>query len=150
MLHKEWIEYLKRENETSNNFKNYYMSRKLRRFIKIDRKLLETQKEDQFIIVHTKEEFNEKCSQKLKNVHYLNQDQNNPNNFLFQNSNGPISTLKKFVTTNEECVESLDEDKVFQINYDEKVLIISAEPGMGKSFILDNFTQNSTSDNFFV
>ena len=29
-------------------------------------------------------------------------------------------------------------------------MIISAEPGMGKSLILDNFTQNSTSDNFFV
>ena len=108
MLHKEWIEYLKRANETSNNFKNYYMSRKLRRFIQIDKKLLETKKEDQFIIVHTKKEFNEKCSQKLKNVHYLIQDQaSNPNHhFLWQNSNGPISTLKKYVITNKECEES--------------------------------------------
>ena len=108
MLHAEWIEYLKRENETSNNFKNYYMSRKLRSFIQIERKLLETKKddkekekkEDQFIIVHTKEEFNEKCRQNLKNVHYLIQDQSNPNNLLWQNSNGPISTLKKFVIKN--------------------------------------------------
>jgi ankyrin repeat protein len=149
MLHKEWIEYLKRENETSNNFKNYYMSRKLRRFIQIDRKLLETKK-DQFIIVHTKEEFNEKCSQKLKNVHYLVQDQSNPNHhLLWQNSNGPISDLKKHVIMNNECEESIDEEAIFHKN-DEKVLIISAEPGMGKSLILDNFTQNSTSDNFFV
>jgi len=87
MLHKEWIEYLKRVNDTSNNFKNYYMSRKLRRFIQIDRKVLETKKDDKekqkddFIIVHTKEEFNEKCSQKLKNVNYLIHDQSNPNHF---------------------------------------------------------------------
>jgi hypothetical protein len=152
MLHKEWIEYLKRKNETSNTFKNYYMSRKLRRFIQIDRKLLETKKEDdQFIIVHTKEEFNEKCSQKLKNVHYLIQDQaSNPNHhLLWQNSNGPISTLKKYVITNKECEESIDEDEIFHKN-NEKVLIISAEPGMGKSLILDNFTQNSSAENFFV
>jgi ankyrin repeat protein len=151
MFHKEWIEYLKRKNETSNNFKNYYMSRKLRRFIQIDRKLLETKKEDdQFIIVHTKEEFTEKCSQKLKNVHYLIQDQSNPNHhFLWQNSNGPISTLKKYVIINKECEELIDEEEIFHKN-NEKVLIISAEPGMGKSLILDNFTQNSSAENFFI
>jgi ankyrin repeat protein len=149
MLHKEWIEYLKRVNNKSNNFDqiiNYYMSRQLRRFIQIDRKLLETKK-DNFIIVHTKEDFDEKCRQKLRNAHYLIQDQSNPNHLLWQNSNGPISTLKKFVITNKE--ESIDEKELFQIN-NEKVLIISAEPGMGKSLILDYFTQNSTSDNFFV
>jgi len=114
------------------------MSRKLRRFIQIDRKLLETKKEDQFIIVHTKEEFNEKCRLKQKNVHYSIKDQINPNHhLLWQNSNGPISTLKKFVITNKENL--IDEEELFQIN-NEKVLIISAESGMGKSLILDNFT----------
>jgi hypothetical protein len=117
------------------------MSRKLMRFIQIDRKLLETKKEDQFIIVHTKEQFNEKCRQNLKNVHYLIQDQSNPNHhlLLWRNSSGPISTLKKFVITNKECEELIDEEELFQIN-NEKVLIISAESGMGKSLILDNFT----------
>ena len=53
---------------------------------------------------------------------------------------GPISALKKFVITNDkECDESIDEEELFHKN-DEKVLIISAEPGMGKSLILDNFT----------
>ena len=93
------------------------MSRKLRRFIQIDRKVLETKKDDKekqkddFIIVHTKEEFNEKCSQKLKNVHYLIHDQSNPNHFLWQISNGPISTLKKYLLTNKE--ESIDEEELF-------------------------------------
>jgi hypothetical protein len=151
---------LRRENESKNfeQIKRYYIQRKLRRFIQIDRKLLEKKKDDKekenqtddFIIVHTKEEFNEKCSQKLKNVHYLIQDQSNPNHhLLWQNSNGPISTLKKFVITNKECEESIDEEEIFHKN-DEKVLIISAEPGMGKSLILDNFTQNSSAENFFI
>jgi len=104
---------------------------------KKEEKEKETKKEDQFIIVHTKEEFNEKCRQKLKNVHYLIQDQSNPNHLLWQNSNGPISTLKKFVITNKENL--IDEEEIFHKN-NEKVLIISAEPGMGKSLILDNFT----------
>ncbi len=141
------------------------MSRKLRRFIQIDRKLLETKKEDQFIIVHSKEEFNEKCRQSLKNVHYLIQDQSNPNHhLLWQNSNGGISALKKFVITNKECEELIDEEEIFHKNND-KVLIISAEPGMGKSLILDNFTlakrfdrirsevtleQNIPTRNFFI
>ena len=137
------------------------MSRKLRRFIRIDRKLLETN-EDQFIIVNTKEEFNEKCRLKQKNVHYSIKDQSNPNHLLWQNSNGPISALKKFVITNKENL--IDEGELFQIN-NEKVLIISAEPDMGKSLILDNFTlakrfdrirsevtleQNKQTRNFFI
>ncbi len=41
MQHKEWIEYLKRENKSKNcdQIKNYYMQRKLSRFVQIDRKL---------------------------------------------------------------------------------------------------------------
>jgi ankyrin repeat protein len=196
MLHKEWIEYLIRENKSENcdQIINYYMPRKLRRFIQIDRKLLETKKDDKikeekvkaekddkineekakaetndkikeekvkaekddkineekvndFIIVHTEEEFNEKCSQshpQVKNVHYLIEDQNQ---FKWQKSNGPISTLKKYLIMNKKCEESIDEGDILNKN-DEKVLIISAEPGMGKSLILDHFTQNSKAENF--
>jgi hypothetical protein len=80
MLHKEWIEYLKRENKSKHfdEIKHYYMPRKLRRFIQIDRKLLEMKKDENFkdektgdfIIVYTEKEFNEKCRQnpKIKNI----------------------------------------------------------------------------------
>jgi hypothetical protein len=162
MLHDEWVEYLKRENKSKNfdQIKNYYMPRKLRRFIQIDRKLLEAKKDekeketkvDDFIIVHTEEEFNEKCSQsnhKIKNVHYLIQDDSNQNQFIWKKLNGPISTLKKYLIMNKESEESIDEEDIFHKN-NEKVLIISAEPGMGKSLILDHFTQNSTAENFFL
>ena len=162
MLHKEWVEYFKRENKSENcdQIGNYYMPRKLRRFIQFDRKLVETKKgdkekdkkiEDDLTIVHTEKEFNEKCSQngQKKNVHYLIQDEINQNQFKWQKSNGPISSLKKYLITNKESEESIEEEQIFHKNND-KVLIISAEPGMGKSLILDHFTQNSSAENFFI
>jgi ankyrin repeat protein len=162
MLHDEWIKYLKRENDSKNfdQIINYYMPRKLRRLIQIDKKLLETKKDDNekdkkaddFTIVLTEEEFNEKCgqsNQQIKNVHYLIQDEINKNQFIWKKSLGPISTLKKCLIMNKECEESINEEQIFHKN-NEKVLIISAEPGMGKSLILDHFTQNSTAENFFI
>jgi ankyrin repeat protein len=168
-FHAEWIEYLKRENKSENFYqiKNYYIQRKLKRFIQIDKKLLEN-KADDFLIVKTEKEFNEKCSQNQKNLHYLIQDEINQNIFYnlsfrnknklklnyinqlkWQKSNGPISTLKKYLIMNKECEESIEEEVIFHKN-NEKVLIISAEPGMGKSLILDHFTQNSSAENFFI
>ena len=154
------MEYLKRENKSKNfeQIKNFYMKRNLKRCIQIDRKILEQKenatdkesKEEDFTIVHTEEEFNEKCRQnpEKKNIHYLTQIEMNKN-FLWQKSSGKIWPLKKYLKKNESDEESIDEEEMFQKN-NEKVLIISAEPGMGKSFILDHFTQNSTAENFFI
>ena len=68
MFHGEYFEYLKRQNKSNyEDFKNYYIPRKLKRFILIDRKILENTNESnqkKLIIVHSKEEFEEKCSQK--------------------------------------------------------------------------------------
>jgi ankyrin repeat protein len=151
MLHAEWIEYLKRENKSKNfeQIKNYYMPRKLRRFIQIDRKILE-QKNNNLIIVHTDEDFNEKCRQnsREKIVHYLIESKIN-RNLLWRNSSGSIASLDEFVVRKEEEVQLIDENLILQKNK-EKILIISAEPGMGKSFILDNFTQDSSVENFFI
>jgi hypothetical protein len=150
MLHAEWIEYLKRENKSKHfeQIQKYYMPRKLRRSIQVDRKILEN-KEAKIIIVHSEEEFNEKCRQNpdnKKSIHYLISNQNH---LLWQKSNGPTSTLNEFLIKNEECEESMDEEEIFFKN-NEKALIISTEPGMGKSLILDHFTQNSSVENFFV
>ena len=69
---------MKRENKSRNfdQIENYYMPRKLRRYIHIDRKLLETKKDDNekdkkpddFTIVLTEEEFNEKCGQSNQQI----------------------------------------------------------------------------------
>jgi ankyrin repeat protein len=134
------------------------MKRKLRRHIKIDRKKLEqrkaetefkNKKEENFTIVHTEEEFNEKCRQNPDNdkvIHYFIPNQNH---LLWQKSNGPISTLNKFIIKNEECEEIMDEEEIFHKSSG-KVLIISTEPGMGKSLILDHFTLKSSAENFFI
>jgi ankyrin repeat protein len=157
MLHKEWIVYLKRENKSRNfdQIKNYYLPRELRRYIRIDIRILEQnkdlkekeKKEDDFIIVHSEREFTEKCRQNPdRTIHYLIPHQNH---LLRQKSNGPISTLNKFIIRKEGDEESIEETEIFHKNNDQ-VLIISAEPGMGKSLILDHFTQNSTAENFYV
>ena len=152
MLHAEWIEYLKRENKSENldQIKNYYIQRKLRRFIQINRKILE-QKKSELIIVRTEEEFTEKCRlmPDEKNIHYLIESGNNQNLLLWQKSSGLVSSLNEFIVRNNEYSLSIEEGEIFGKNT-EKVLIISAEPGMGKSLILDHFTQNSTAENFFI
>jgi hypothetical protein len=143
---------LKRENKSKNyeQIKNYYIQRQLRRFIQIDRKLLE-QKKSELLIVPTEEEFTEKCRQnpEKKNIHFLIQDKVDKNLLLWQKSSGPVSSLNEFIVRNDEYSLSIEEGDIFHRN-NEKILLISAEPGMGKSLILDHFTQNSTAENFFI
>jgi hypothetical protein len=154
MLHAEWIEYLKRENNSKNfdQIKNYYMQRKLGRFIQIDRKKIEEEAKAEFVIVHSEMEYIEKLSRnphQKKNIHFLIESKLNQNHFLWQKSSGPISKLNEYVIKQDECAEYIDEGEIFRKN-SEKVLIISAKPGMGKSLILDRLTQNSSAENFFV
>jgi hypothetical protein len=91
LLHDEWLEYLKRENKSNfEQVKNYYMPRKLKRFIKIDKKILDVKNE--FILVYTEENFNETVRQnpEKKNIHYFLKENQN---LLWQKSCGPISGL---------------------------------------------------------
>ena len=112
-MHPEWIEFLKRANKSKDfdQIKTYYIPRKLRRHIRIKKRKLEEnekkkereEKADNFMIVQTEEEFNEKCRQnppEMKNGHYLIKYQSNPNHLLWRNSNGPISTPKKYLLMN--------------------------------------------------
>ena len=62
MLHNEYIEFLKRENKSNfEESKNYYIQRKLRRFIEIDKKKLDKEGKNNLIVVHSEDEFNLKC-----------------------------------------------------------------------------------------
>jgi ankyrin repeat protein len=135
LLHREYFEYLKRQNESSyEEFNHYYISRQLKRCTKIDSRIFDDKK---LTIVQTEEEFNKKCSQKnpqIKNVHFLLQDKENKNLFVWQKSNGPISDLSEFILKRE---ESIEQEKI--LKHGENIVIISAEPGMGKSTILDTF-----------
>ena len=154
MLHKEYIKYLKRE--TKSNFeesKNYYIKRKLKRFIQIDKKIFdyvkidEEKKKKNFIIVHSEDDFNLKCQENndKKGIHLLKLVNDNQN-LIWQKSRGPISDLNKFIINKDESCLSIEEDNI--IDHKESVLIISAEPGMGKSLILDKLVFDSNSEVF--
>ena len=126
---------MKRQNESNyEEFKNYYIPRQLKRCTKIDSRIFA---EKQLTIVQTEEEFNKKCSQtnpQIKNLHFLLQDKDNKNLFVWQKSNGPISDLSEFILKREESIEQKE-----ILKHGENIVIISAEPGMGKSTILDTF-----------
>jgi hypothetical protein len=156
-LNAEWIAYLKRENISNyEQIKNFYMPRRLKRFIQISRKILDENntekqtKEKNFLIVHTAEEFREKClsyhqSPTSKSIHYLKYDEKHQN-FVWQRSMGPISSLNEYILKQDEFCHILLEEQI--LNEYESILIIAAEPGMGKSAILDKLTQYSHS--FFI
>ncbi|MFN9940449.1 MAG: hypothetical protein ACK56I_13335, partial [bacterium] len=87
---------MKRANKASSKyeeFRNYYIPRKVKRFSQIDgRKLLAKAENDQkqFSIVHSKEEYKEKSSE-MNRVHYLQvQEGTKSNHLLWKKSNGPI------------------------------------------------------------
>jgi ankyrin repeat protein len=124
------------------------MPRKLKRFIQVNNKILT--KKANFIIVHTEEEFNEKRLNKPwnDNIHFLIAAKHDEN-LLWQKSRGPISNLKDYLITGEEFCLPIDEKQILNENH-EKILIISAEPGMGKSLILDRLTQFSSAENFYI
>ena len=153
MLHIEYIEYLKRENKSNfDEYLNYYIQRKLRRFIQIDKKILDGKKRNEetkknYIIVHSEEDFNLKCHEnnQKESIHLLKLVNDNQN-LIWQKSSGPISDLTDFIIKNEESCLSIEEGKI--LDQSEKVLIISTEPGMGKSLILDKLFFDSNSETF--
>ncbi|WP_157956387.1 ankyrin repeat domain-containing protein [Wolbachia endosymbiont of Folsomia candida] len=76
------------------------------------------------------EDFKRLCNKyKERNIHWLKKD---GNEFVWQQSRGKLSNLRGFIDT-----ESISEYPVKEItSIADKVVIISAEPGMGKSTVL--------------
>jgi transcriptional regulator of acetoin/glycerol metabolism len=62
--------------------------------------------------------------------------------------NATRSELNGYLLESEEK-KAIDEDE-FIYKTNKKILIIAAEPGMGKSLILDHFTKNSSAENYFL
>ena len=125
---------------------DYYIRRKLKRFNQIDRKIL---KNENFLIAHTEEDFNIKCQVQPNNkrIHFL-KDEKETQFLIWQKSNGSISDLNEFLIKRENFCLSVDENQF--LNENEIILLISADPGMGKSTILDNLILNSDSETFFI
>jgi ankyrin repeat protein len=153
MLNGEYVEYLKRENKSNYEvFKNYYIKRKFKRFVRIDLKKLDQERvknPGNFLIAHSRDEFKEKCQKFPKrNIHYLKFENNNQQLVWKRSQGNKISDLNECIIREKEFCLSIEEDKIF--NHGENILIIAAEPGMGKSTILDAFTQCSNSKQFFI
>lgn len=128
------------------------MPRRLKRFIQIDRKILDTDKDGKtkkkFLIVHSKDDFIQKCQlPKEESIHFLKLENENAN-LLWQKSKGPISDLNEYIVKDDALCFSILEDQI--LNHNELILIISAEPGMGKSTILDKLNKCSNSEHFYL
>lgn len=128
--------------------KYYYISRTLNRNIEIkedfkkeisnffvtsssqDDKSKLQKNQDIVLISNTCEDFKELCNKyKNHNIHWLKKEKSK---FIWQLSLGSLSELRKFV--DDKKVQSSEVKKISNIK--DKVVIISAGPGMGKSTIL--------------
>lgn len=61
---------------------------------------------------------------------------------------GPISSLDEYILKQDEFGHTSLEEQI--LNETETILIIAAEPGMGKSTLLDKLTHLSSSSTFFI
>ena len=142
------LEISPKEESSLEDFTNYYIQRQLKRYIQIDRKILENNNNNDFVIVLSEEEFQEKCQQKLeKSIHYL-KNENETGNLFWQKSKGSISIINEYFLKNEACCMSIGEAEI--LDQKESLLIISAEPGMGKSTLLEKLVRDSNPDNFLI
>ncbi len=90
-------------------------------------------KNDRFHFVKNESEFKKICDENKKhNIHWIKADSGN---LLFIKTHGKMSSIRKYLKSDKEP-EILDESSVFNLN-NNKIIIISAEPGMGKSSLLN-------------
>ena len=142
------LEISPRDESNLEKFQEYYIQRQFKRFIQIDKKKLENDKFKAFLIVNSDENFIELSRGNLeKNIHYLKND--NPNeNLVWQKSKGQISDLNDYIIQEETFCLFIDESEI--LNQSERLLIVSTEPGMGKTTILEKIIQDSNLDDFFL
>ena len=125
-----------------------YIQRKFKRFIQIDKNKLENDKFKTFLIANSDENFIELSRENHeKNIHYLKNDNLNEN-LVWQKSKGQISDLNDYIIQEETFCLFIDENEI--LNQSERLLIVSTEPGMGKTTILEKIIQDSNLDDFFL
>ncbi|WP_341816186.1 ankyrin repeat domain-containing protein [Wolbachia endosymbiont (group B) of Elophila nymphaeata] len=89
--------------------------------------------QDIVLISATDNGFKELCNKyKERNIHWLKQE---GDDLIWQQSYGALSKLRDFIDTNEQAIQEYKPEKITDIK--DRVVIISAEPGMGKSTVLN-------------
>ncbi|XP_065224715.1 uncharacterized protein LOC135848678 isoform X2 [Planococcus citri] len=140
--------------------KHYFIERSFFRYVNIDTNI---KQDDDFFVIDVKKQIGEsdagaitatqdvvvisdtpkdffKCCDEygVNNIHWL---KNTKNNFIWQQSRGSVSKLRQFVMMNEKNQTKYQPNNI--TNIPEKVVLIAAEPGMGKSVILSHLAVNT-------
>lgn len=135
-----------------DDVKDYYIDRTFHRQVKIREdykneksKFLETKSseineqelihyDDILLISDTCETFKELCIKyQQHNIHWLMDE---TNDLIWKKSYGSLSSLRKILDTYEQSVQEYKPEKITDIP--DRVIILTAEPGMGKSFVLNH------------
>jgi hypothetical protein len=165
--HEDIVEIAKINQSSYNDISSYYIERKLHLFNRIDKSIsnvnddfedklaisgdrmipngvMETFiknipmgnlfiKNDCFHFVKNESEFQKICDEnKNHNIYWIKEDSGN---LLFIKTHGKMSSIRKYLKSDKEP-KTLDESRVFN-QKNNKIIIISAEPGMGKSSLLN-------------
>ncbi|KAE9532081.1 hypothetical protein AGLY_010283 [Aphis glycines] len=134
-----------------DDVKDYYIDRTFHQKVKIRKdyknekfKFLETKSseineqelelyDDILLISNTCEIFKELCAKyKQRNIHWV---MNETNDLIWNQSYGSLSSLREILDTYEQSVQEYKPEKITDIT--DRVIILTAEPGMGKSFVLN-------------
>ncbi|XP_065220433.1 uncharacterized protein LOC135845648 [Planococcus citri] len=147
-----------------DNTKYHFIQRSFFRYINIDEKFKENQSEfvvidktreivksgiqatqDIILIADTNKDFIKCCNSYNNNIHWL---KTNGDVYKWQQSRGSKSKLRKFIKTNAQSRENYELKSV--LDTPDKVVLIAAEAGMGKSVILSHLAVNTPTAPFPV
>ncbi|WP_438456617.1 ankyrin repeat domain-containing protein [Wolbachia endosymbiont of Kerria lacca] len=151
LINKEKIEIGKALIDSNyEDIKDYYIPRTFNRQVKIRQDFA---KRSEFLVIDSSqvndqnlkegkdivlisdavEGFKNLCeNHKERNIHWLKQE---GDDLIWKQSYGALSKLRDFIDTNEQAIQEYKPEKITDIK--DRVVIISAEPGMGKSTVLN-------------
>ncbi|MBD0391954.1 ankyrin repeat domain-containing protein, partial [Wolbachia endosymbiont of Pentalonia nigronervosa] len=141
-----------------NDIKDYYIDRTFNRHVKIKKGIKKEKSflvtsdnqvskvdpnQDIVLISDTGESFKELCYEyKKHSIHWL---KNWGNDLIWQQSYGVLSKLRNFVDESQLSIQEYKPEKITDIK--DRVVIISAEPGMGKSTVLTSLALKTKESN---
>ncbi|XP_065220432.1 uncharacterized protein LOC135845647 [Planococcus citri] len=145
------------KDQKYDNAKYYFIQRSFFRYINIDVKFKENKSEfalidktqeiaescvqatqDIILIADTNEDFIKCCNSCNNNIHWLKKS---GDDCIWQQSRGSVSKLREFMKTSEQSRTEYKLDNIVDIP--DKVVLIAAEAGMGKSVILSHLAVNT-------
>jgi len=116
----------------------YYIDRTFNHNIVIRQGILNDERARKFadLLARTEKEFKQLCQQNpTRNVHWLEND--NSGELIWQQSQGNLQTLRKYIDNQKShSYAASDLDKLLQQARNQRVMLIAAKAGMGKTTVL--------------